>query len=153
MGPAPLKSANELRTLCARDVAAPVVCVKPATPLSEVVDLMEKRRFFHFPVVEGERLVGLLSERALRDAMPSVLSMKDPEARRRFLENTRVSEVASRNPPTCTPDAPLSGVITTMRTFRLGALPVVDGKAVVGLITADDLVDLLERLLRAARSW
>jgi len=148
-----LKSANDLRTLCARDVATPGVSVKPSTPLSEVVDLMEKRRFYHFPVVDGERLVGLLSERALRDAMPSVLSMKDPEARHRFLENTRVSEVASRNPPTCTPDAPLSGVITTMRTFRLGALPVVDGGAVVGLITADDLVDLLERLLRAARSW
>jgi acetoin utilization protein AcuB len=153
LSPTALQSAKDLRALCARDVATPGVSVRPDTTLAEVADLMEKRQLHHFPVVEAGRLTGLLSERALRDAMPSVVSMKDPEARRRFLENTRVSEVATRNPPTCTPDAPLSGVITTMRTFRLGALPVVQGKEVVGLVTADDLVDLLERLLRASRSW
>jgi CBS domain-containing protein len=134
-------------------MTAPAPKVRSSATLQEVVEILERGSVRHFAVVDDGRLEGLLSEGPLRDAMPSILSMKDPTARRRFLENTRVAEVARKHPPTCTPDAPLSGVITTMRTFRLGALPVVLRSEVVGLVTLDDLVDLLERVLREARSW
>jgi acetoin utilization protein AcuB len=123
------------------------------TPLSEVMETMEQKGIQHFAIVDTGRLVGVLSERHVRDAMPSILTVEDAEARRRFLKVAQVSQVAVRNPPTCGPDSPLSGVISTMQTFRVGALPVVQSARLVGLITAGDLVGFLGLVLKAARGW
>jgi len=144
-------SPADVRQLRARDVMTPrPVTVSPETPLSDVHSLMETRGIVHFPVVEGERLVALLSERDLRDAMPSVLTVEDKEARRRFLRVTRVSQVAQKTPPVGAPDLPLLDVISRMRGHRAGALPIVDGGRCVGIISSGDLITLLERVLRQA---
>lgn len=149
--PASSLTIDEIRSLRARDVMTPrPVTVMPSTPLSDVQALMETRGIVHFPVVEDERLVALLDERELRDAMPSVVTVDDPEARRRFLKVTRVSQVAGKNPPVAQPDTPLLDVITRMKGHRAGALPIVEGGRCVGIISAGDLITLLERLLRAA---
>lgn len=149
--PASSLTIDEIRSLRARDVMTPrPVTVMPSTPLSDVQALMETRGIVHFPVVEEERLVALLDERELRDAMPSVVTVDDPEARRRFLKVTRVSQVAGKNPPVAQPDTPLLDVITRMKGHRAGALPIVEGGRCVGIISAGDLITLLERLLRAA---
>ncbi|MGE0455824.1 MAG: CBS domain-containing protein [Vicinamibacteria bacterium] len=144
-------SIEEIRTLRARDVMTPrPVTVAPATPLSEVQALMETRGIVHFPVVEDERLVALLDERELRDAMPSVVTVDDPEARRRFLKVTRVSQVATKSPPVAAPETPILDLIARMRGHRAGALPIVDNGRLVGIVSAGDLITLLERLLRSA---
>ena len=49
-----------------------------------------------------------------RDAMPSILTVAGADARRQFLKVTQVAHVAVRSPPTCSPDSPLSGVISTI---------------------------------------
>jgi acetoin utilization protein AcuB len=144
-------SLADVRELKAGQVmTARPVTVTPDTPLSEVHSLMETRGIMHFPVVDGDRLVALLTERDLRDAMPSVLTVEDKEARRRFLRVTRVSQVAQKSPPVGSPDLPLLDVIARMRGHRAGALPIVDGGRCVGIISSGDLITLLERLLRQA---
>jgi acetoin utilization protein AcuB len=149
-----IASAADLRGLCARDVMTPdPLTVTMETPLSEVLEIMERKGFQHFPIVEAGRLVGVLSERYVRDAMPSILTVADAEARRSFLKVTQVSQVAVRNPPTCSPDSPLSGVISTMQAFRVGSLPVVEVAKLVGIITARDLIGLLGHLLKSSRDW
>jgi acetoin utilization protein AcuB len=114
---------------------------------------MEEGRIQHFPVVEGERLVGMLSERHLRDAMPSVLTVDDPEARRRYLRVTEVAQVMPKDAPTVGPDAPPAEVIRIMRAHRIGEIAVAEGKRLVGIVTSGDLITLLERILRSAESW
>ncbi len=152
--PQRIPSPAEFRTLCAGDVmTSDPLTVSPETPLSEVMEAMEQRGIQHFPVVEGSRLVGTISERFVRDAMPSILTVEDPKARKGFLKVTQVKQVAVKNPPTCSPDAPLTGAITVMRTFRVGALTVVEGSKVVGIITSGDLITLLERALKSAEDW
>jgi CBS domain-containing protein len=140
-----------LRTLRARDVMTPAPCtVTPETRLSSVTELMDERGIQHFPVVEGGRVVGMLSEACLRDAMPSVLTVDDPEARRRFLRVTKVSQVAVQNPHKATADAPLAKVIATMRAYRLGAIAIMEGQSLVGIVTSGDLITLLDRILKAS---
>jgi len=144
-----------LKTLTARDVmtTAPLT-VTLETKLSRVMELMDERHIQHFPVVEEERLVGMLTERDLHDAMPSVLTVDDPEARRRYLRVTQVAQVVPKHPQTVGPDAPLAEVIRTMRTHRLGGIAVTEGASrVVGIVTSGDLITLLERILRSAESW
>ena len=144
-----------LRQLKARDVmTTEPVTVTLETKLSRVMELMDERHIQNFPVVEGERLVGMLCERDLHDAMPSILTVDDPEARRRYLRVTQVAQVVPKHPPTVSPDAPLAEVIRTMRTHRLGGIAVTEGASrVVGILTSGDLITLLERLLRSSESW
>jgi CBS domain-containing protein len=103
--------------------------------------------------MEGERLVGMLNERHLRDAMPSVLTVDDPEARRRYLRVTQVAQVVPKHPPTVSPDAPLAEVIRAMRTHRIGGIAVAESQRLLGIVTSGDLITLLERILRSAESW
>jgi len=150
--PAAPTPAQDPRRLTARELMTPrPVTVTMSTPLSDVHNLMETRGIVHFPVVdESGHLVALLSERDLRDAMPSVLTVEDPDARRRFLRVTRVDQVAVKNPPSGRLDMPVLDVITQMRGHRAGALPIVDKGLCVGIISSGDLINLLERTLRTA---
>jgi acetoin utilization protein AcuB len=144
-----------LRTLTARDVmTAGPLTVTLETKLSKVVELMDEKHIQHFPVVDGDRLVGMLSESDLHDAMPSVLTVEEPEARRRHLRVTQVGHVVPKDPHTVGPDAPLAEVIRTMRTHRLGGIAVTEGpRRVVGILTSGDLITLLERILRSSEGW
>jgi len=147
-------SPSLLGKLTARDVmTAQPLTVTLDTKLSRVTELMEERDIQHFPVLEGGRLVGMLSERHLRDAMPSVLTVDDPEARRRYLRVTQVAQVVPKEPPTVRPEAPLAEVIRIMRTHRVGGIAVAEGQRLCGIVTSGDLITLLERILRSAEGW
>jgi CBS domain-containing protein len=147
-------SPSLLAKLTARDVmTAEPRTVTLATKLSKVSELMEEGHIQHFPVVDGQRLVGMLSERHLRDAMPSVLTVDDPEARRRYLRVTEVAQVMPKHSPTVAPDAPLAEVIRIMRAHRVGEIAVAEGESLFGIVTSGDLITLLERILRSAESW
>jgi len=115
--------------------------------LSEAWDLMETRHILHIPIVDDGVLVGLLSERQMRDAMPSIILMSDPEGRQKSLRLTRVSQVWHPGPRTVAPTTTVLDAIKTMRRDRLGSLPVLNEGRLVGILTAGDLISFLERLL------
>jgi len=128
--------------------ATPYVTSEEAS-LDVVMAEMEKHDVRHLPVVKGDRLVGIVSDRHLRDALPSILMLNDPIARRRALAASRVRDVMVRNPITVQPDTPIIEAIRRMRAFRGGSVPVVDHGRLVGILTAGDLISLLERMLAA----
>ena len=99
----PLFLPELLRKLTARDVmTAKPLTVTLETKLSKVMEFVDERHIQHFPVVEDERL-GMLSEHDLHDAMPSVLTVDDPKARRNYLKVTRVAQVLPKDPRTVSP--------------------------------------------------
>jgi acetoin utilization protein AcuB len=115
--------------------------------LSDAVALMNERHIRHMPVLHEGKLVGVLSDRDVHDALPSVLTLKDPEARKRALFITRVSQVCSKQPTVLDPSTTVLDAIATMRRARFGCCPVVEGDKLVGILTSGDLINLLERLL------
>jgi acetoin utilization protein AcuB len=143
-------SVQDLRRMTARDVmTAGPLTVDPGTKLSKAAELMDERGIQHFPVVEGGRLVSLLGERHLRDAMPSVLTVSDPRARRQYLNVTRVEQVAPKDVPTVRPGAPVAEIIALMRQHRLDGVAVAEDGRLDGIVTSGDLITLLERVLRS----
>jgi CBS domain-containing protein len=149
-----LGAPDGLLRLLARDIMTPSpVTVGPETLLSRVMDLMLEHRIHHVPVLEKERYVGMVGESELHDAMPSVITVENLDARRRYLGVTQVSQVIARQPHMVSADAPLAQLIATMRTHRLAAVGVVSGGRLSGIITAGDLITLLEQILRAAERW
>lgn len=115
--------------------------VGPDDPLSLAADIMRERRINHLPVVEGGRLVGILSDTDLRNA--SLASGRPPSRgdvppRDRLVREVMKTEVWSLTPEDSVEDALL--VITRK---RFGALPVLSGERLVGIITKIDLLNAL----------
>jgi acetoin utilization protein AcuB len=123
------------------------------TKLSKVLELMDEKHIQNFPVLEDGQFVGMLTERDLHDAMPSVLTVEDPEARRRYLRVTQVAQVLPKTRHAVSPDTLLAEVIRTMRAHRIGGIAVTEGERLVGILTSGDLITLLERILRSSESW
>lgn len=124
-----------------------VVTVEPHVPLQEASDLMTRHGIRHLPVVKDGRLVGIVTDRDLRRAWPSnATSLEIREVYHR-LATAPVQEAMTSGVLTVSPRTPLAEAARLMRDRRIGALPVLDGSELVGILTESDLVETLLALL------
>jgi CBS domain-containing protein len=102
---------------------------------------MRLGRVRHIPVLEGERVVGVVTQRDLLAASLSKALAFDPQQRRTFMRSVDVGEVMSREVVTVAPGASLGEAAALLLARRIGCLPVVkpDG-TLVGLVTETDLL-------------
>lgn len=98
--------------------------------LEEALELLRALDVRHLPVVQDERVVGIVSDRDLRRAQGS---NRDGD--------TTVDEVMSHSVATIEPEKPLSFAADLMLLRRIGAVPVVDDDRLVGIVTTTDLLD------------
>jgi len=116
--------------------------------LKEALGLMQRHHIRHVPVVEGERVVGIVTDRDVRRATPSLLSGADQDQYERVLTGTKVSQVMTRNPYTVTPSMKVRDVVKILLDRKFESVPVVESDRLVGIMTVTDmlrvLVDLLE---------
>jgi acetoin utilization protein AcuB len=129
----------------------PVVGVKPRDSAAHARALMEQHRVNQLPVLQGPRLVGIVTDRDLRDAFPSLAETAIPSRRRppKAAEPSAipVEDVMTHDVLTVEPDTPLDDAARLLRRERIGALPVVQGGHVVGIVTRSDLLEALAQLL------
>jgi universal stress protein A len=111
------------------------VTVAPDDVLALARDRMASASVRHLPVVEGERLVGILSDR-------------DFPAHIGHLDHTRVNAAMTADPVTVASNVTVDAAARLMIDRNVRALPVVDGDRVIGIISA---TDILEDYVRAAR--
>ncbi len=122
-----------------------VVTASPRTTAGEAIGLCRERRIRHLPIVEDGRLVGIVSDRDLRSAIPAI---GDP-ARTAALEEVRISDVMTRDVVTARPADPVEAAANAMRERKIGCLPVVKGGELVGIITSSDVMEALVYLVGA----
>jgi acetoin utilization protein AcuB len=144
-----------------------VVTVTPDTRIADIATLMMRRRIRRLPVVSepGGRgaLLGIVSHSNLLHAFPPdinpvAISAADAiGAVQARTGDTRLTaaDLMARDPRTTTPDAPLEAAARVMRDHKIGALPVLQNHALVGLITESDIframVEILESRDHAVR--
>ncbi len=115
---------------------SPVVAIQAGARLQEASQLFRSRGFRHLPVLDGERLVGVLTDRDLRWATSSLC----PEPRK--LDDP--VRCAMTGPPiTVDPLDPVEDAARIMREHKIGCLPVMDGASLVGILTGMDILDTL----------
>ena len=118
--------------------------VSPDDPLSVAAGILREHRFHHLPVVEGGRLVGILSDTDLRNASFTAIPTEregGPAGDRPVREAMR-TEVWS-----VTPDDSVEDALLILTRERFGALPVLSGDRLVGIITRADLLNAFVDLL------
>ncbi len=122
----------------------PVITIGPQATLREAHQLMWERGIRHLPVLDEGRLVGIITDRDIRLAT-SVLRPNPLSC------DARVYEVMKRPVLTADPLDPVEDAARLMREEKVGCLPVVEGKELVGIITGIDLLDALIILTGATR--
>lgn len=123
-----------------RDImSSPVQSISASTTLQDAYRTMREKNIRHFPVVDGGRLVGVVTDRDLRLATSSLAPTPFPG-------DTPVSAVMSHPPVTADGGDPVEDAARTMRERKIGCLPVVEGDRLVGIITGLDLLDALMRM-------
>jgi CBS domain-containing protein len=118
-----------------------VVTTAPNETLDLTQDIMNLGRVRHMPVLDGGRLVGILSHRDLLAASLTKALDFDPASRRSFLRSVQVGEVMAKDPVTVGPETTLRRAAGILIERKIGCLPVVssDG-ALLGLVTDTDLL-------------
>jgi acetoin utilization protein AcuB len=120
-----------------------VLAVETYDSLNIARQLMAKHRINQLPVLENDQLVGIVTDRDIRDAYPTSMLIGHPEEIDKFADRYTVEEVMSHNVLTVRPETPLTVAVSLLRRHRIGSLPVIKNKNLVGIITRSDILDFV----------
>jgi acetoin utilization protein AcuB len=118
--------------------------VKPQDTVAHARAILEEHRINQLPVVVNRKLVGIATDRDLRDAPAAVgVAAQSAGAARNppAPEQIPVEAVMTTNVLTLTPADSVAEAARLMRRERIGAVPIVDRGALVGIIARSDILD------------
>jgi acetoin utilization protein AcuB len=116
------------------------ITVGPLDSFRHAMNLIRQRGIRHLPVVEGGRLVGIVTDRDVRQASPSAATSLEIHELHYLLEKIKIRDIMTSEVVTATPEMPIEAAARLMLTHRIGSLPVLRGTALVGIITETDIL-------------
>ena len=126
-----------------------IVTINPKTTLPEAVGLARRRGIRHLPVLVDGELVGIVSDRDLKQAMPSSATVLEVHELNYLLDRLTVADIMTRPVVTIGPMFPVEEAGRLMVSKQISALPVTDGGRLVGIVTETDLLELFIEALGA----
>lgn len=116
------------------------ITVGPQDSFRHAVNLVRQRGIRHLPVVDGGRLVGIVTDRDIRRASPSPATSLEVHELHYLLEKLKVCDIMTAKVITVTPETPIEEAARLMLHHRIGSLPVLRGSELVGIITETDIL-------------
>jgi acetoin utilization protein AcuB len=121
-------------------ITGPPITIPPETPVLEARRVMQARAIRHLLVVEDGRLAGIVTDRDIRLNMPSPATTLSVWEVNYLLARLTVGEVMTKSVIVVDPDRPAHEAAALLLAEKIGALPVVDGEQLVGIVTESDFV-------------
>lgn len=119
-----------------------LVTIEAGTKILDALDLMKKHNIHRLPVVEGDRMIGLVTEGIISRNTPSTMTSLDMREVTYLLNRTSANDIMEKNVITINKKALLEEAAVNMRKNAIGVLPVVEGdNKLVGIITEKDIMD------------
>ena len=106
--------------------------------LWDAVQLMNQRNIRHLPIVEGEQLIGLVTQRDV------LLHMHQTEQEQKSLKLSQIMKTGLRSIPE---NASIRSAALTIQKHKIGCLPVVEDRKLIGIVTDSDFVAVAINLL------
>jgi acetoin utilization protein AcuB len=116
-------------------------------PIRKAWELIEENKLRRFPVIDRGKLVGVVTDRDLRNATASSVVLTEKKYHDYLLDTIKIQSIMTPNPATVSPEASLKEAAETILEMKVGGLPVVEGGELVGIITETDLIRTLIDLL------
>lgn len=131
-------------------MSQPPIVISPKTPISDALKMMRQRRIRRLPVVDpAGRLIGIVSDKDLLHAEPSPATSLSIWEITYLLGRITVEQVMTRDVLTVGPTTPLEEAAQILVDRKIGGLPVVEAKKVLGVITETDIFKVFALLLGA----
>ena len=119
------------------------VTVKKDDSFRYALKLIRKEGIRHLPVLDGKKLVGIVTDRDLRQAAPSPATTLEVHELNYLLERLKVEAIMTKKAITVAPDTGLLDAAKLLMAHKVGCLPVVEQEELVGIITEGDLLRAL----------
>ena len=116
-----------------------VVYISPDTTIAHSADIMRDQKLHRLPVIENDKLVGLVTEGTIAEASPSKATSLSIYEMNYLLNKTKVKDVMIHDVVTVSKYASLEDATYLMLKNKIGILPVVDNEQVYGVITDRDI--------------
>ena len=121
-------------------MTAKPITADPNTPVLEARQVMLGKRIRHLLVTDGPQLVGIVTDRDIRLNLPSPATSLSVWEINYLLARLTVASVMTKKLVTVSPEADPRDAAVLMLDHRIGALPVVDGGELLGILTETDLL-------------
>ncbi|WP_040759287.1 acetoin utilization AcuB family protein [Sporosarcina newyorkensis] len=113
-----------------------VMTLNPTHTIAEAVQLMQKKKIRHIPIIENDRLIGLVTDRDVKEAAPSSLS----DQLETLLYETPLSKIMKTDLIIGHPRDFIEEAALLFYTYEIGCLPIVSNYQLVGILTKTDLL-------------
>jgi len=124
-----------------------VVFINSTTTILEAEKIMKEKEIRRLPVVDRDKLVGIVTYNDLLEAEPSKATTLSRFELTYLLSKMNVSEIMEKKVITIKPDIPIEEAALIMKKNKVGGLPVVEETRVIGMITESDIFDVLVETL------
>jgi len=105
--------------------------------------ILREKNIRHLPVVDGKKLIGLVSNMDIRKAEASPATSLEIRELHYLLDKLTVGEIMTRNVITIAPDISVEEATTLLHDNKIGCLPVVEDGNLVGILTENDVMEIL----------
>ena len=109
--------------------------------------ILKEKNIRHLPVVDGKRLVGLVTNMDIRKSEASPATSLEVRELHYLLDKLTVGEIMTRNVITISPDISIEEAAILLHDNKIGCLPVVEDGNLVGIITENDVMEILIEVL------
>jgi len=124
------------------------ICGNPSMPVTEVQELMRKKKFRHLPILDEDgNLMGLVTQRSLLKALPSDVSGFSRFEISYILAKIKAKDVMTKDVITINEDVAIEEAARIMAVEKIGCLPVCKQNKMVGIITDNDLFGIMVDLM------
>lgn len=124
-----------------------VLTVEIDEPIRRVWELVDEKKLRRFPVLRQGVLVGIVTDRDLRNAIASSVVLTEKKYHDFLLDTVKVESIMTQDPRTVSPQTDLREAARIILEMKIGGLPVLEGSKLVGIITETDLIKTLIEML------
>jgi len=118
------------------------ITIKRDDSFQTALNLLRQGGVRHLPVMEGKKLVGILTDRDLRQASPSPATSLSMYEIKYLLDKILVEDIMVKNVITAPPTATIEFAAKLLYENKIGALPIVNEKGeLLGIITETDILE------------
>ncbi|KUK10561.1 MAG: Acetoin utilization protein AcuB [Clostridia bacterium 41_269] len=126
-----------LENMLVRDIMTKnVITASPNNTVLDALKIVKIHKIRHLPIVDGETLVGIVSDRDLRSVSPSILASMDID----ILEKTLVKDIMIKDVITISPNESVEEAARLLYKHKIGCLPVIENDKLVGIVTDGDIL-------------
>lgn len=118
-----------------------VISVTPNESILNAMNTLKTKRINRLPVLSNGKLVGIVTDGDLRAASPSPVTSLSKFEMNELLSKVSIKDVAVKKVITCSPETLIEDAALVMRENKIGALPVLEGEKMVGIITQNNILD------------